>query len=210
MVEVFGAELLGAMHNDIMQRLTKQELEFDAEVAIKLTCTIKHLQREEITRDIAVSELQSLMTGRAYEECAILKAIKNIIERVPRATLKSPVGEVELCTTYIDPVLSPIIADPERGVFLRCSTGQHISFYLTTLLYDGLYVMTEIGHLNMPVSLEQLPAFLTSLDTLLIVSNAYWANCVQSSSTVEMEPNKRSTLATPNFKELIAKNRDRH
>ncbi|RUS12893.1 hypothetical protein BC938DRAFT_478321, partial [Jimgerdemannia flammicorona] len=88
--------------------------------------------------------------------------------------------------------------------------GQHISFYLTTLLYDGLYVMTEIGHLNMPVSLEQLPAFLTSLDTLLIVSNAYWANCVQSSSTVEMEPNKRSTLATPNFKELIAKNRDRH
>ncbi|RUS17689.1 hypothetical protein BC938DRAFT_476182 [Jimgerdemannia flammicorona] len=119
MVEVFGAELLGAMHNDIMQRLTEQELEFDAEVAIKLTCTIKHLQREEITRDIAVSELQSLMTGRAYEECAILKAIKNIIERVPRATLKSPVGEVELCTTYIDPVLSPIIADPERGVFLR-------------------------------------------------------------------------------------------
>ncbi|RHZ80431.1 hypothetical protein Glove_136g139 [Diversispora epigaea] len=27
------------------------------------------------------------------------------IERVPRITLKSPIGEVELCTTYIDPLL---------------------------------------------------------------------------------------------------------
>src|SRR6185312_5064576 len=33
--------------------------------------------------------------------------------------------------------------------------GQHISFYLTTLLCDGLYVMAEIGHLDVPMSLEQ-------------------------------------------------------
>ncbi|KAG9286895.1 hypothetical protein G9A89_012445 [Geosiphon pyriformis] len=87
--------------------------------------------------------------------------------------------------------------------------GPHISFYFTTLLYDGLYVMTEIGGLNVPMSLQQLPAFLTSLDTLLIISDAYWKNCLKSNA-VEMKLNKRSTLATPNFKELIANSRDRH
>ncbi|CAG8515579.1 10438_t:CDS:2 [Paraglomus occultum] len=88
--------------------------------------------------------------------------------------------------------------------------GSHITFYLSTLLYDSLYVMVEIGHLNVPMSLEQLPAFITSLDTLLVVSNAFWTNCAMSHPVAEMEPNKRNTLATPNFKELIAKSRDRH
>ncbi len=41
------------------------------------------------------------------------------IERVPRVTLKSPVGEVELCVTYIDPILSPLFTDPDRDIFLR-------------------------------------------------------------------------------------------
>ncbi|RIB03195.1 hypothetical protein C2G38_1929899, partial [Gigaspora rosea] len=175
------------------------------------------------------------------------------IERVPRFTLKSPVGEVELCTTYIDTILSPLFADPDRGIFLRWSNkeaveskarkpvgrakqpdaiinkidqlswslskghgeakvqeemnnlyllctdlirisifnkdaidfynmncmlgfqvvGHHITFYLTTLLCDALYVMAEVGHVDVPMSLEQVPAFLTSLDTLLIILNAY-------------------------------------
>ncbi|CAG8586002.1 13560_t:CDS:2, partial [Racocetra fulgida] len=34
--------------------------------------------------------------------------------------------------------------------------GQHITFYLTTLLYDALYVMVEVGHIDIPRSLEQV------------------------------------------------------
>ncbi|CAB4386685.1 unnamed protein product [Rhizophagus irregularis] len=55
------------------------------ETLIRLARIVKRLLREEITRDKA--------------------AIRNIIERVPRTTLKSSVGEVELCTTYVDPIL---------------------------------------------------------------------------------------------------------
>ncbi|RIA90625.1 hypothetical protein C1645_683196, partial [Glomus cerebriforme] len=36
------------------------------------------------------------------------------IERVPRTTLKDPIGEVELCTTYIDPIVCPLFSDPDR------------------------------------------------------------------------------------------------
>jgi len=40
------------------------------------------------------------------------------IERVPSVTLKSPVGEVELCTSYIDTILYPVFLDSDNGVFL--------------------------------------------------------------------------------------------
>ncbi|CAG8546273.1 3688_t:CDS:10, partial [Paraglomus occultum] len=287
MMVVFSTELLEMMHKDMLERFTEQETEFDFEIFTKLTLIVKQLRKGKVTRNIAVTELQTLMIGRSYGEVSILKAIKNIIERVPTITLSSPLGEVELCTTYIDPVLSPIIADPDQNcrsnkeapeskarkltgrakqsdaiinnieqlswgssmghgeakvkeeannlyslsadlirvaVFnkdgidfykMRCMfgfqvVGQHISFYLTTLLCDGLYVMAEIGHLDVPMSLEQIPAFLSSLDTLLITTNAYWANCQKSNAAVEIESNKRNTLATPNFKELIASSRDRH
>ncbi|CAG8444262.1 3607_t:CDS:10 [Ambispora leptoticha] len=229
----------------------------------------KHLQREEIVRDTAVSELQTLTVGRAYEERAVIKTVMKI---VPRVTLKSSVGEIELCTTYIDPVLGPVFADPDRGVFLRSNKeapesknrkltgrskqpdaflklrngGSHwihpiryspqgygeakvqeemdnlyslctdlvrvavfnkdaidfynkncmlgfqggISHFTSPLLYDGLYVMVEAGHIDVPMSLEQLPAF---IDTLLVVSNALWTNCDTSRPAAEMEPNKRNT-----------------
>ncbi|CAH1769510.1 8574_t:CDS:2, partial [Entrophospora sp. SA101] len=65
------------MHKDIIQRLTKQETEFDDEILIKLVHIIKHLQQEEITRDNAVSELQILGVSCSYGKCAILKAIRN-------------------------------------------------------------------------------------------------------------------------------------
>ncbi|CAG8695801.1 26804_t:CDS:10 [Dentiscutata erythropus] len=287
-VEVFGDELLVTMYEDIIQRLTKQETEFDSELLMKLIRIVKRLQRKEITRDDAVSELQILTVGRSCGERAILRAIRNIIERVPRLTLKGPVGEVELCITYIDTILSPLFTDPDRGIFLRWSNkevveskarkpvgrakqpdaiikeidqlswslskghgeakvqeemnnlyllctdliriavfnkdaidfynmncmlgfqvvGHHITFYLTTLLCDALYVMIEVGHIDVPMSLEQVPTFLTSLDTLLIIFNAYWSNCTMS--TEKKEPSKRSTLATPSFKEMVSKSRDRH
>lgn len=124
MLEVFGGDLLETMHKDIIRRFTKQESEFDEETLIKLIRIVKRLQWDEISRDKAVSELQILTADRSYGECAILKTIRNIIERLPRATLKSPTGEVELCTTYIDPILCPLFMDPDRGVFLRWSNKQ--------------------------------------------------------------------------------------
>ncbi|CAG8631935.1 493_t:CDS:2, partial [Paraglomus brasilianum] len=241
MMEVFSTELLEMMHKDMLERFTEQETEFDFEIFTKLTLIVKQLRKGKVTRNIAVTELQTLMISHSYGEVSILKAIKNIIERVPTITLSSPLGEVELCTTYIDPVLSPIIADPDCDIFLCWSNkevpeskarkltgrakqpdaiinnieqlswgssmghgkakcmfgfqvvGQHISFYLTTLLCDGLYVMAEIGHLDVPMSLEQIPAFLSSLDTLLITTNAYWANCLKSNAAVEIESNKCNT-----------------
>ncbi|RGB21666.1 hypothetical protein C1646_731996 [Rhizophagus diaphanus] len=96
MSEVFGGDLLETMHKDIIKRFTKQGSEFDEKTLIRLIQIVKLLQRHEIDRDKAVSELQILAVDRSYGERAILKAIRNIIERVPRTTLKSPIGVVRL------------------------------------------------------------------------------------------------------------------
>ena len=100
MLEVFGGDLLETMHKDIIKRFTKQELEFDEKTLIELIRIIKVLpsfytyllwknlmcslfllqllQRNEIDRDKAVSELQILAVDRSYGERAILKAIRNM------------------------------------------------------------------------------------------------------------------------------------
>ncbi|RIA81814.1 hypothetical protein C1645_836340 [Glomus cerebriforme] len=277
MLEVFGGDLLETMHKDIIKRFTKHESEFDEETLIKLIRIVKRLQRDEIAGDKVVSELQILAVDRSYEERAILKVIRNIIKIVPRVTLKS-IGEVELCTTYIDPILCPPFIDPDRGVFLRWSNKQaeeskarkqigrakqpdaiineidqlswglskghgeakvqeevnnlyllctdliriavfnkdaidfynmnwlHITFYLTTLLCDALYVMVEVGHVDVPMSLEEVTGFLTSLDMLLIISNMFCDNCIVS--TENKEPSRRNTLETPSFKEMIVAGED--
>ena len=41
MTEVFGDVLLEMMHNDILQRLTKQETGFDDEIFMKLVRIVK-------------------------------------------------------------------------------------------------------------------------------------------------------------------------
>ncbi|CAG8653764.1 27663_t:CDS:10 [Gigaspora margarita] len=264
-VEVVGDELLVTMHEDIIQRLTKQETEFDSELLMKLIRIVKRLQRKEITRDDAVSELQILTVGRSCGERAILRAIRNIIERVPRLTLKGPVGEEYYRSNkeaveskarkpvgrakQPDAIINEIdqlswslskghgeakVQEEMNNLYLLCTdliriavfnkdaidfynmncmlgfqvVGHHITFYLTTLLCDALYVMAEIGHIDVPMSLEQVPTFLTSLDTLLTIFNAYWSNCTMS--TEKKEPSRRSTLATPSFKEMVSKSRDRH
>ncbi|CAG8800509.1 42170_t:CDS:10, partial [Gigaspora margarita] len=262
-VEVFGDELLVTMHENIVQRLTKQETEYISSLhlfdvkkfyALVLATTPT---TEGSTRDDAVSELQR----------TILKAIRNIIEKVPRLTLKSPVGEEYYRSNkeaveskarkpvsrakQPDAIINEIdqlswslskghgeakVQEEMNNFYLLCTdliwiaifnkdaidfynmncilgfqvvgelpTGI-ITFYLTTLLCDALYVMVEVGHVDVPMSLEQVSAFLTSLDTLLIILNAYWSNCIMS--TEKKKPSRRSTLATPSFKEMVSKNQN--
>ncbi|KAG9307562.1 hypothetical protein G9A89_023127 [Geosiphon pyriformis] len=124
MVEIFGLELLEMMHKEMLQKFTEQEAEFNSEILTKLTPIFKRLQQGKITRNTAIEELQTFTIGCSYGEMSILKAIKNIIEKVPEFTSKSSVGEFELCNTYIDPVLNSIVADPDRDVFLRWSNRE--------------------------------------------------------------------------------------
>ncbi|KAI8070167.1 hypothetical protein BDF21DRAFT_328277, partial [Thamnidium elegans] len=54
--------------------------------------------------------------------------------------------------------------------------GFAITFFLTRLDHDGLYVMYEVGHLEFPSSLAQLPVFtnLKNLNILLLVCHVFW------------------------------------
>jgi hypothetical protein len=41
------------------------------------------------------------------------------IRTLPRKSILASVGEVEMCVTYINPLLEPLISDPDQNVLLR-------------------------------------------------------------------------------------------
>ncbi|CAG8631551.1 9149_t:CDS:2 [Ambispora leptoticha] len=88
-------------NNETGTILERKAANIDDSYFVSVIATLK-----ELTRDDAVSELQILAIG------------------LPRVTLKSPIGEVELRTTYIGTILSPLFTDPDRGIFPRWSDRQ--------------------------------------------------------------------------------------
>lgn len=47
-----------------------------------------------------------------------------------------------------------------HGILAFQAIGRHVFFYLTTLLNDALYVMMEIGKIEIPSCIKDLPAYI--------------------------------------------------
>ncbi|KAG0747806.1 hypothetical protein G6F16_011521 [Rhizopus arrhizus] len=53
-----------------------------------------------------------------YSQNRVLQGIANLIQKLPTAAIKDStiIGEAELWSTYFDPILSVLVADPEKSV----------------------------------------------------------------------------------------------
>ncbi|KAG0765947.1 hypothetical protein G6F24_004001 [Rhizopus arrhizus] len=78
--------------------------------------------------------------------------------------------------------------------------GHHATFYLTDGTRNGFYPMVEIAHIQLPMSLKELPLFIAQADQLIIVSSAFWSLCVdqktdqQSSLMPTLSDNEIATI----------------
>ncbi|SAL97565.1 hypothetical protein [Absidia glauca] len=78
--------------------------------------------------------------------------------------------------------------------------GHHATFYLTDGTRNGFYPMVEIAHIQLPMSLKELPLFIAQADQLTIVSSAFWSLCVdqktdqQSSLMPALSDNEIATI----------------
>ncbi|OBZ90489.1 hypothetical protein A0J61_01438 [Choanephora cucurbitarum] len=74
--------------------------------------------------------------------------------------------------------------------------GFAITFFLTRLDHDGLYVMYEVGHLEFPSSLAQLPVStnLKNLNILLLVCHVFWKFCKKSDIPSIMQQRRRTSV----------------
>ncbi|KAI8370612.1 uncharacterized protein BYT42DRAFT_482033, partial [Radiomyces spectabilis] len=57
--------------------------------------------------------------------------------------------------------------------------GFGVTFFLTRLRHDGIYVMQEIAHMVLPRSIEEMATFINmkSLRTLLKITETFWRLC---------------------------------
>jgi hypothetical protein len=88
--------------------------------------------------------------------------------------------------------------------------GFHVTFFLTRLRHDGMYIMQKIGEMTFPRSLEELTTFvnLKNMRTLLRVSEAFWRTRVSLSDTDHWETKRRLTHLA--IYSLIDGRKDRH
>jgi hypothetical protein len=58
-----------------------------------------------------------------YSQNRVLQGIANLIQKLPAAAIKdsTTIGEAELWSTYFDPILSVLVADPEKSVQFQWS-----------------------------------------------------------------------------------------
>lgn len=56
--------------------------------------------------------------------------------------------------------------------------GNCVTFYITQLKGDGLYLMIEIDHLKFPLSLNELPQLLGYVDRLYDILNVFKELCM--------------------------------
>ncbi|PHZ08771.1 uncharacterized protein RHIMIDRAFT_241282 [Rhizopus microsporus ATCC 52813] len=78
--------------------------------------------------------------------------------------------------------------------------GHHATLYLTDGTRNGFYPMVEIAHIQLPMSLKELPLFIAQTDQLTIVSSAFWSLCIdqkmdqQSSLMPTLSDNEIATI----------------
>lgn len=65
-----------------------------------------------------------------------------------------------------------------HGILAFQAIGRHVFFYLTTLLNDALYVMMEIGKIEIPSCIMDLPAYVAQSHRLLDVLALYDEMCI--------------------------------
>ena len=87
--------------------------------------------------------------------------------------------------------------------------GSYITFYLTQLKSDGLYLMVELDHLRFPLSLSELPQLIGYVDRLYNILNVF-EECCMLPAVKERPGNKhQETMSSSTIRALTEKTIDR-
>ncbi|CEG68054.1 hypothetical protein RMATCC62417_04386 [Rhizopus microsporus] len=89
------------------------------------------------------------------------------------------------------------------------AVGSYLTFYLTQLKNDGLYLMVELDHLRFPMSLNELPQLIGYVDRLYDILNVFEEFCMLPAVKERPSSKKRETMKLSILSPLIEKTIDR-
>jgi hypothetical protein len=89
--------------------------------------------------------------------------------------------------------------------------NRHVFFYLVDILNDALYIMLEIGNIELLGCLMDLPAYVAQAHRLLDILSLYDDMCISWTATEakRFSTRKRKTLAADTQNNIIDKSRNR-
>ncbi|KAI7855377.1 hypothetical protein BDC45DRAFT_461904 [Circinella umbellata] len=250
---------------------------FDSDLELPLKKIIKNTRLDMMTRTDAIIDLLTLSKTTSTINAKIVKSVANMIDKLPPQRLKGEIKEFELCSRYIDPILSALFDDPHNGVLFRWTSTTNreakdartdgsisaqrpdscvseldqlyfgnslgyvevkpasekankyavskdlirlgimtknscdysrlnacmaiqvidteISFYITRLRADGLYLFSELCTIKAPSSLEDLGIYLNYLDDIASVLSCFKKWCVHMSSEEAMNATSKRRMS---------------
>lgn len=86
--------------------------------------------------------------------------------------------------------------------------GSMMTFYLMKLHGDGLYCMTELAHMQIPMSIAKVPAYLTNFTQLKNILHVFKTLCLSNTSTGLISW-RRPSLLSSDLNYIVNKTRDR-
>ncbi|KAL0136188.1 hypothetical protein V8B55DRAFT_1291394, partial [Mucor lusitanicus] len=87
--------------------------------------------------------------------------------------------------------------------------GPHITFYLIKLHADGLYIMTEMARVQCPMSVMEVPAYITNFSLLKNVVHTFENLCKPDNNNDDISSWCRASLTTADVMFVLDKKRDR-
>ncbi|ORX43208.1 hypothetical protein DM01DRAFT_1399897 [Hesseltinella vesiculosa] len=87
--------------------------------------------------------------------------------------------------------------------------GPYITFYLTKLHADGLYIMTELARVQCPMSVMEVPAYLTNFSQLKNVIHTFEILCKPDNNNDDISSWRRDSLTSTDVKFILDKKKDR-
>ncbi|KAI7906807.1 uncharacterized protein BX663DRAFT_483489 [Cokeromyces recurvatus] len=124
LLSIFPISELDSLYVALKSKLDKNVVtqeEKEEEVLMKVTRIINKVDKKKLSRDNASIQLTILAKEQEYHIARVIKAVNNLLQKIPSHDIKdlSSLSESELYNTYVDPILSAIISDPERETLLR-------------------------------------------------------------------------------------------
>ncbi|CAO3674037.1 unnamed protein product [Rhizopus stolonifer] len=87
--------------------------------------------------------------------------------------------------------------------------GPYITFYLIQLKADGLYCMTELTHVQCPMSVSEVPAYITNFSNLKNVLHVFQSFCKYEDTNVDLSSWRRDSLLATDVMLILEKKKNR-
>ncbi|KAI8372906.1 uncharacterized protein BYT42DRAFT_500969 [Radiomyces spectabilis] len=119
-MSIFGKELLDNLTHTLRTDAVDYNIGLPDAVYLEVSKLITALSMNETTADEVILQIMIISAPLPYGQCRLLRGLANMIQKLPDTpAAKNCIKEMALWSTFYDPMLSCLLADPSRKVHLQ-------------------------------------------------------------------------------------------